>query len=93
MIVPVGLLVQSLSPHVGVMVDGSCPRITMRSPIASVHLSIAELVRRWHMLPEDTTRTGNSVLRATLTPAHIPIAPKRTTPTRNRPLAVSFLRR
>src|SRR5439155_10931720 len=43
------------------------------------------------MLPEDTTRTGYSVLRAKRTPPHTARAPSITIPTRRSPRAVSFL--
>src|SRR5712692_5793870 len=46
-----------------------------------------------HILPEETTRIGYSVLRARRIPPQIAIAPKMTSPTRNRPRAVSFFPR
>src|SRR5438874_13667318 len=63
---------------------GSWPRITIRAPIGSVQLLGG------HMLPEETTRIGYSVLSARRIPPHTVIAPNITSATRNIPLVVSF---
>src|SRR5205807_8619066 len=68
----------------GMMVEGSWPRITINEPIGSTQLVGG------HMLPEETTSTGYSVLRARRLPPHTAKAPSSTIPTRRSPLADSF---
>ena len=67
------------------MVEGSWPRIMIKEPIGNTQFVGG------HILAEDTTRTGYSVLRANRTPPQTAKAPSITIPTRNSPRAVSFL--
>ena len=67
------------------MVEGSWPRMMIKEPIGNTQFVGG------HILAEDTTRTGYSVLRANRTPPQTAKAPSITIPTRNSPRAVSFL--
>ena len=77
-----------------VIVAGSSPRITMRAPISRVQALVWRVgLSLWHMLPEETTRIGYSVLSARRMPPQTAMAPRITIPTRNKPRAVSFFLR